>query len=145
MDADEAGSAKAKVESKLAKVQNALAIVEEARLKAKDEASCLADERVSLLLELGTCKDEVFPIWVEPLKRKKGLEEAYVEGFDVIFNYRYGCCAFAHNIYGSQPEVPDGMLDTSKSLSSEFFLLTLDVPLVLSLPKLHPSTFALVK
>ena len=40
----------------------------------------------------------------------------------MIFNYGYGCCAFAHNICGSQPEVPDGMSDTSKSLSPEFFI-----------------------
>ena len=55
------------------------------------------------------------------LKEKKALEEAYEEGFDVIFNYGYGCCAFAHNICGSQPVVPDGMPDTSKPLSPEFF------------------------
>ena len=35
--------------------------------------------------------------------------EAYEEGFDVIFNYGYGCYAFTHNICGSQPKVPDGM------------------------------------
>ena len=50
------------------------------------------------------------------------MDEAYKEGFDVIFNYGYGCCAFAHNIYGSQPEVPNGMSDTSKPLSPEFFI-----------------------
>ena len=33
----------------------------------------------------------------------------------------YGCCAFAHNICGSHPEVLDGMPDTSKPLSLEFF------------------------
>ena len=42
MNADEAGSARAKVESKLARVQNAIAIVEEARWKAEDEVSRLA-------------------------------------------------------------------------------------------------------
>ena len=121
MDADAAGSAKAKVESKLAKDQNALVVAEEARWKEEDEASRLADERVSLLLELGTCKDEVSAIRAEALKEKKALEEAYEEGFNVIFNYGYGCCVFAHNICGSQTEVPDGMPDTSKPLSSEFF------------------------
>ena len=40
----------------------------------------------------------------------------------MIFNYGYGCCAFAHNICGSQPVVPDGMSNTSKSLSPEFFI-----------------------
>ena len=58
----------------------------------------------------------------QALKEKKALEEAYEEGFEVIFNYGYGCCAFEHNIYGSQPIVPDGMLDTSKPLSPEFFI-----------------------
>ena len=58
----------------------------------------------------------------EALKEKKAPEEAYEEGFDVIFNYGYGRCAFAHNIYGSQSEVPNGMSDTSKSLSLEFFI-----------------------
>ena len=40
----------------------------------------------------------------------------------MIFNYGYGCCAFAHNICGSQPVVPDGMPDTSKPLLPEFFI-----------------------
>ena len=47
------------MESELARVQNALAIAKEARLKAEDEVSSLADEQVSLLQELRTCKDEV--------------------------------------------------------------------------------------
>ena len=122
MDVITAGSARAKVESELAVVQNALAVVEEARQKAEDEASRLAVKRVSLLLKLGTSKDEVFALQEQALKEKKALDEAYEEGFDVIFNYSYGCCAFAHNICGSQPVVPEGMLDTSKPLSLEFFI-----------------------
>ena len=144
MDADAAGSARAKVESELSRVQNALAVAEEARWKAEDEAGRLADERVSLLLELRTCKDEVSAIRAEALKEKEALKEAYEEGLYMIFNYGYGCCAFAHNICRSQPEVPDEMLETSKPLSPEF-LLTLDAPQVLSLPKLLPSMFILVK
>ena len=93
-------------------------VVKDARRKAKDEASRLAVERLSLLLELGTSKDEVFALQVQALKLKKALEE----GFDVIFNYGYGCCAFAHNICGSQPVVLDGMPDTSKPLSLELFI-----------------------
>ena len=49
MDADAAGSARAKVESEFARVQNALAVSEEARRKTEDEASRLVVERVSLL------------------------------------------------------------------------------------------------
>ena len=122
MDSDAMGSARAKMESKLARVQNALAVSEEARRKTEDEANHLAVKRVSLLLELGTSKDEVFSLQAHALKEKKALEEAYEEGFDVIFNYGYGCCAFAHNICGSQPVVLDGMPDTSKPLSSELFI-----------------------
>ena len=59
MDADAARSARMQVESELVRVQNALAVSEEARRKAKDEASRLAVEPVSLLLELETSKDEV--------------------------------------------------------------------------------------
>ena len=68
MDADTVGSAKAKVESKLARVKNALVVAEEARWKADDEVRRLADERVSLLLEIKTCKDEMSTIRVEALK-----------------------------------------------------------------------------
>ena len=77
---------------------------------------------MSLLLELGAVKDEVLAIWAKALKEKKALEEDYEEGFDVIFNYGYGCCAFTHNICGSQPKVPDGMSNTSKPLSPKFFI-----------------------
>ena len=116
MDANAARSTRAKVESELATVQHALAVAEEARRKAEDEASRLADKQVSMLLEFRTCKDEVSAIRVEALRK------AYEKGFDVIFNYGYGCCAYAHNICGSQPEVPDEMSDTSKPLSQEFFI-----------------------
>ena len=122
MDADAAGSARAKVEFELARVQNALAVAEEVRRKAEDEASRLAVERVSLLLELGTSKEEMSALQTRALKEKKALEEAYEEGFDVIFNYGYGCCAFAHNICRSQPVVLDKMPDTSKPLSPDFFI-----------------------
>ena len=77
IDAAAAGSARTQVESELARVQNALAVSEEARQKAEDKASRQAAERVSLLLELGTCKDEVSSIRAEALKEKKALEEAY--------------------------------------------------------------------
>ena len=40
----------------------------------------------------------------------------------MIFNYGYDCYAVAHNICGSELEVPNGMPDTSKPLSLEFFI-----------------------
>ena len=122
IDAAATGSARTQVEFELARVQNAMAVIEKARQKAEDKARHLAFERVSLLLELEPCKDEVSAIRAKALKEKKALEEAYEEGFDMIFSYGYGCCSFAHNICRSQPEVSDGMSDTSKPLPSEFFI-----------------------
>ena len=61
-------------------------------------------------------------VWAKASKEKKSLEDAFNAGFDVIFNYGYGCCAFAHNICGSEPVIPYGMLDTSKPLPLEFFI-----------------------
>ena len=88
----------------------------------EDKACRLAVDLVSLLLELGTIKDEVSALQAYALKEKNALNEAYEEGFDVIFNYGYGCCAIAHNIWGSQPVAPYGMLDTSNPLSPESFI-----------------------
>ena len=62
MDADAVRNARARVESELARVKSALAAAEEARRKLDDEISHLTDERVSLLLELGTYKDEISAI-----------------------------------------------------------------------------------
>ena len=50
------------------------------------------------------------------------MEEAFDAGFEVIFNYDYGCCAFTHNIYGSEPVIPDKMPDMSKPLPTKFFI-----------------------
>ena len=48
-----AGDVKALVEEKLARVQDALAIMEKARRKTKAEVSRLEVERTSLMLEIG--------------------------------------------------------------------------------------------
>ena len=41
---------------------------------------------------------------------------------DVIFNYGYSYCAFAHDIRGSKPKIPPVMPDTSTPLTLEFFM-----------------------
>ena len=128
VEIDAAGRARAKMESELAQVQHALAAIEDARQKmeseldvaqqalaasgeayrtTEEEASRLIDERVSLLVELGASKDELFSFCAEVAKEKKSLEAEYDAGFEAIFNYGYGCCAFAHNIYGSKPKILD--------------------------------------
>ena len=103
----------------------------EAWRKAEEEVNRLIDKRVSLLVELGARKDELLAFQAEASKEKKAFEEEFDAGFEVIFNYGYGCCAFAHNIYVSKPQIPVGMLDTSKPLPLEFFLSILDAPRVL--------------
>ena len=50
------------------------------------------------------------------------MEVEFDVAFEVIFNYGYGCCAFAHNIYESKPRILVGMLGTSQPLSPEFFI-----------------------
>ena len=50
------------------------------------------------------------------------MESEFDANSDVIFNYRYGCRAFAHNICGSEPLIPIGMSDTSTPLTPEFFV-----------------------
>ena len=55
-------------------------------------------------------------------KERKVMEEEFDASSDVIFNYGYGCCAFAHNICGSDPMIPSRMPDTTKPLSPEFFI-----------------------
>ena len=73
-------------------------------------------------MELGASKDELPGVRAKASKEKKALEKAFNEGFEVIFNYCYGYCAFAHNIFGSEPMIPNGMLDTSKPLPHDFFI-----------------------
>ena len=48
--------------------------------------------------------------------------EAFEAGFEVILNYGYGYCAFVHNICGSEPVIPNGMPNTSKTLPPKFFI-----------------------
>ena len=67
-------------------------------------------------------KDELIGVWAKAYKEKKALEDAFNAGFDVIFNYDYGCCAFPHNICRSEPVIPYGMPDTSKPLPPEFVI-----------------------
>ena len=49
------------------------------------------------------------------------MEEDYQKALEVIFTYGYRCCMFKHNICGSQPEVPDGMPDSSDPLPPKYF------------------------
>ena len=141
LETDVTGSDRAQMESKLARVQRALTTSEGVRLKTKleldfvrqtlaaageacrkaEEENCrLTDERLSLIMELGASKEELSDFQAKVTKEMKAMEEEFDASSDVIFNYCYGCCAFAHNICGSEPMIPVGMPDTTKLLPPEF-------------------------
>ena len=95
--------------------------------KAKAEVASLEVERTLLLLQVGATKDEVSSFQSQAGKEKVAMEEDYQKALELIFAYGYGCCMFKHNIYDDQPEVPNGMHDSSDPLPSEF-LQTLGAP-----------------
>ena len=55
-------------------------------------------------------------------KDKEAMEEDYQKALKLIFAYGYRCCVFKHNICGDQPEVPDGMPNSSDLLPPDFFV-----------------------
>ena len=143
LETDAAGNARAQMESELARVQHALTASEgiwlkteseldsvqqtldaagEAYLKAKEENCRLTDEQLSLIMELGASKDELSAFQAMVTMEKKAMEEEFDASGIVIFNYGYGCCAFAHNICGSKPLIPAGMPDTINPLPSKFIV-----------------------
>ena len=117
---------RAQIESELARVQNALALAEEARRKAEfdhgtahealaamgeackkaeEENSHLAEEKLALVIELRAVKDDFVAFREKPAADREMMEAAFDSSGDTLFNYGYGCCAFAHNICGSKPEI----------------------------------------
>ena len=95
---------------------------EEACRRVEEENGRLTDERLSLLVELGTTKDDFAAFRERSFAERSALEVEFDASSDVIFNYCYGCCAFAHDIHGSKPKIPPGMPDTSTPLTPEFFV-----------------------
>ena len=143
LEIEAAGSARAQVELELSRVQSALSISKGGRLKAESELgsikqalvatkeACrrveeenghLTDERMSLLVELGTAKNDFADFRERSFVERLAIEAAFDASNDVIFNYGYGCCAFAHDIRGSKLKIPPGMPDTSTPLTPEFFV-----------------------
>ena len=133
---------RAQVESELTRVQRALAVAENACLKAEfergvaqealavareackneeEENSRLADERLALVMELGTIKDDFATFRMNVVANRETMETEFDSSGDALFNYGYGCYVFTHNIYGSKPPIPDGILDPSVPLTPEFF------------------------
>ena len=124
LETDAAGSARAQMEFELARVQRALTASEGIWLKAESELDyvqqalatagetywtteeenfLLTAKRLSLIMELGASKEELSTFQAKMTKERKAMEAKFDVSSDVIFDYGYGCCAFAHNICGSKP------------------------------------------
>ena len=144
---------RARIESELARVRRALALAEDARLKvesergvahealaiageackkAEEENSCLADERLALIMEFGTMKDELATFREKAAADRETMEAEFDSNGDALFDYGYGYCIFTHNICGSKPQIPNGMADPSVPLTPEFFANPRCPPSILS-------------
>ena len=142
MQIEGAINTRAHVEFELARVQRALAVVENARLraefergvtqealvvareacrKAEEENSRLTDERLALVMELGTIKYDFDAFREKVVAVREMMEAEFDASGDTLFNYGYGCCVFTHNICRSKPQIPDGMSDPTVPLTLEFF------------------------
>ena len=98
-----------------------MATAREACKKAEEENGCLADEKLALVIELGAVKDEFATFRDKATTDREIMEADFNSSGDALFNYGYGCCVFTRNIYGSKPQIPDGMLNPSIPLTPEFF------------------------
>ena len=99
-----------------------MAAAKEACRRAEEGNSRLTDERLSLLMELGAIKEDFAAFQAKSSAEKLALEAEFDASSDVIFDYGYGCCAFAHDIHGSKPMIPAEMPNTSTPLPPEFFV-----------------------
>ena len=73
----------------------------EACTKAEEENNRLTDERLSLILELGTIKDDFVSLREKVVADREVMEAEFDASGDTLFNYGYGYCVFTHNICGS--------------------------------------------
>ena len=100
-------NARLKAESGRGVAQEALAIAGEACKKAEEKNSRLADERLSLVMELRTIKDDFAAFQEKAVADREMMEAEFNSSGDTLFNYGYVCCLFTHNICGSKPHIPD--------------------------------------
>ena len=109
-----------------------MAIAGETCKKAEEENSRLADERLALVMELGTIKDDFAAFREKAVVDRETMEAEFDSSSDALFNYGYGCCVFTHNIYESKPQILNGMLDPLVPLTPEFFANPRYPPSILS-------------
>ena len=111
-----------KSESELGFVQQALVAAKEACRRVEEENGRLGNERLSLHVELGATKDEFTAFREKSFAERSNMEAEFDVRKDVIFNYGYSYCVFAHDILGRKPKIPPRMPDTSTLLTLEFFV-----------------------
>ena len=120
--ATSAGDSKARVEVDLTKALNSLTVVEEGEHRLEAKISRLEVKQVSLLLELEASKGGVSSLHARANKDKEDMVKDCQGSLELIFAYGYGCCAFKNNIYGDQPEIPDGMPNSTNPLPPKKFV-----------------------
>ena len=81
----------------------------------------MTDERLALVIELETIKDDFTASREKAVANRETMEAKFDASGDTLFNYGYGCCVFMHNICGSKPQIRDGMSDPLVLLTPEFF------------------------
>ena len=134
------------MESELARVQRALAVVENATLrvefergvsqealvvareacrKAEEENDRLVDKRLALVMKLGTINNDFAAFQEKVVADIETMEAEFDASDDTLFNYGYGYCIFTYNI---KPQIPDGMPDPSVPLTPEFFVSKEECP-----------------
>ena len=94
-------------------------------------------------MELGTIKDDFAAFREKAVTDRETREAEFDASSNTLFNYDYGCCVFTHNIYGSKPQILDGMLDPSVPLTPEFFANPCCPPSISSVaPAPDPAAFS---
>ena len=116
-----AESARLRAESERRVAQEALSVAGEACRKAEEENIRLTNERLALVMEVGTIKDDFTAFREKVVAERETMEAEFDATGDTLFNYGYGCCVFTHNICGSNPQISDGMPDPSVPLTPKFF------------------------
>ena len=68
-----------------------MAVTGEACKKAEEENCRLADERLALVMELGTMKDDFSAFREKAIADRELMEAEFDASDDTLFNYGYGC------------------------------------------------------
>ena len=116
-----AKEARRKAELERGAAQEASAVVGEACKKVEEENNHLADEKLTLVIQLGALKDYFAAFREKATTDREMMEATFDSSDDTLFNYGYGCCAFTHNIHGSKPQIPDGMPNPPGPLTTKVF------------------------